>query len=450
MANIDVEATRKALKILSIKSVQRQESSRLLDLPRELRDLIYWYALVEPSKWNKRHAVGCTYLDLYGAGERPPYRISQGDNDPLWAGPGGDIESVRARACHHLCVKRKALALLRVNQQVREEAEPQFWHNNVFCFDSAENFVTIFQDLPKYVLWKIRKLSLKITAYKRVFQFRFPLPKVYPHSEAVAKRLDSMKNLADLELSPEFVDVLWYKRLCWPKLKFLRCVVMDTISYVSDGVRFSVEAGLTASLKVANHPRKSFGPHQTYCFFCWDLLAKMHDTGRVLDEAVTANRRPWQEVIRRRLECLSLTQAVRVPPSLQLTLLGGARRNVRIWGLPLPANVRAKQRRQIERAKELASSPARSAPAPVMLIDDEEGEIPIPFGRGARHWRCHKERQIQSHESRVQQRKKKAQVEAEREATRQKKAHKNSVKARGKAESEAQAERRAARKRSGR
>lgn len=456
MANLASDASCKARKILSIRFVPRNENSRLLNLPRELRDMIYRYTLVQPRKWDKRHAIGCTYQDLYGNGEILPYRISQGDKDPLWI--GSDPEALRARACHELCVKRKGLELLRASKQMHDEAGSIFWSHNVFCFENAEVFFTVFRDLPQSVLWKIRKLSLRIipdfepsNPYYLMFSFHRCRNSFYRYGTAVAKTLTMMKNIVDLELSFDVLDVLEFKNVCFLNLKTLRCVIMRTISYTSNDLRVSVDAGLTTQLDVEplrKNARQCNGHER--CFCCQEVIWKSYDTARLLEHARTISHRPWYDVIQRKLKSRTPTQTSDKRYFVHLALLNGSRQKVQIWGLPRPPNTVTKQNQKPERAKASLPSQAHSLPAPMMLIDDDEDEIQIPFGRSPRHWRCHVGRQIQRHESKVQQRKKAAQVEAQHQAARQKSVQKKSAKEREKAESEAQAERRVARKRCGR
>ncbi|CAK7270049.1 hypothetical protein SEPCBS119000_003890 [Sporothrix epigloea] len=95
-------------------------------LPRELRQRVYEFSLIEPPKWEKLHKPDCflTAQDLHSC-ERPPFINQTIIDTPL---PG----------CQ--CARRQCLNVLLVNRQVHREAAPVLWSRNVFCFTRVADF----------------------------------------------------------------------------------------------------------------------------------------------------------------------------------------------------------------------------------------------------------------------------------------------------------------------
>lgn len=117
----------------------------LLGLPREIRDQIYHYALVEPPKWKKHHQAHCEFAprdsDVL---ERPPFCLRKA----VWSDEKqGDVI---VHACR--CASRKGLGLLRANRQLHNEAAPVFWSMNLHCFSIWAQFVADVKDRlrPEY------------------------------------------------------------------------------------------------------------------------------------------------------------------------------------------------------------------------------------------------------------------------------------------------------------
>ena len=122
--------------------------SRLLTLPRELRDLIYQYTLIEPIRWDRKHAPGCYHLNL----------------DPSDAMTGG-----QRCACSH----RRGINLLYVNKTVYREATVIFYQDNTFAFgfhdfwqyssDRAKRELQALTKLPLHLARLIRHVSILFT-----------------------------------------------------------------------------------------------------------------------------------------------------------------------------------------------------------------------------------------------------------------------------------------------
>ncbi|KAH8660132.1 hypothetical protein BX600DRAFT_467287 [Xylariales sp. PMI_506] len=100
----------------------------LLALPRELRDSIYAFCLVEPPRLDRRHGALCYYSPTKPReSEEPPF-VTNSTRD-------GGVSNLICQ-----CAKRRGLTLLLANRQVFEEASPLFWSRNVLSFRDLEDF----------------------------------------------------------------------------------------------------------------------------------------------------------------------------------------------------------------------------------------------------------------------------------------------------------------------
>ncbi|KAK7921381.1 hypothetical protein PG985_009403 [Apiospora marii] len=103
----------------------RPKTFPFLQLPREIRDVIYESVLVEPPKYQRRHKATCTYSSLTPTcAEKPPFCTEEVPH--------------REHFCH--CAKRRHLAVLLANRQIYDEGSRVLWQKNVFSFCSTERF----------------------------------------------------------------------------------------------------------------------------------------------------------------------------------------------------------------------------------------------------------------------------------------------------------------------
>lgn len=102
---------------------------RLIDLPAELRNLIYRFALIDPPFWKKRHSPFCEYSarTIDDIPIPPMALIMWPTKHPLPQCP---------------CTRRQGIKLLRTCRQIHHEASPIFWSNNVFLFNKRVDFIT--------------------------------------------------------------------------------------------------------------------------------------------------------------------------------------------------------------------------------------------------------------------------------------------------------------------
>ncbi|WYZ43426.1 hypothetical protein EsH8_VI_001125 [Colletotrichum jinshuiense] len=111
---------------------------RFLNLPLELRNLIYHYALVSPPKHSLGHRPDCHFRQNHTRTSIEPlasYVLSL------------NVAIVPSQMVRYYetpvecsCAKRAALNLLLACRQVHREAAPIFWSRNVFVFDHPDEF----------------------------------------------------------------------------------------------------------------------------------------------------------------------------------------------------------------------------------------------------------------------------------------------------------------------
>ncbi|KAK2812728.1 hypothetical protein FQN50_001056 [Emmonsiellopsis sp. PD_5] len=91
---------------------------KFLQLPPELRRLIYAYVLIEPDRLAKRHSPFCSHY---------PGRSSTAPEAPPFL-----TDRYYYSKCK--CLRRQGMNLLLANRQIHAEASPVFWSKNSFDF----------------------------------------------------------------------------------------------------------------------------------------------------------------------------------------------------------------------------------------------------------------------------------------------------------------------------
>ncbi|EKG11471.1 ribosomal protein L32 [Macrophomina phaseolina MS6] len=152
---------------LRYKVMKLRLESRLLKLPREIRNQIYHHALVEPPCYLKLHDPLCSWnpnpedLDA-----RLPHSILMPHDSMIQ-------ELDRPSACPCKCPRRTALNLRRACRQIYIESTPIFYENNVFCFDKPEDLSRWIRFLPPKHRSLIRHIcALRDTSRGEVAPYR--------------------------------------------------------------------------------------------------------------------------------------------------------------------------------------------------------------------------------------------------------------------------------------
>ncbi|KAK3678359.1 hypothetical protein LTR78_001656 [Recurvomyces mirabilis] len=386
MADIDMATLPNGLRILTIHA----KGSAFLDLPRELRDLIYHEVLTEQPLWHRRHLSGCAFRDLNADCERPvfmPLNIHLEDNVP-WH----DIE-----ACEELCRTRKDLGLQRVNRQISHETEGLFWKRNTFCYDDAGMLLldigpqkpnnairnpwagTRRQTMPQSVRLKIRNLSFTSTGW---------LDGISPEiGEGILRALHNLPGLTSVELPP----TIWHKNISalngQPLPHRLQCSA-GTLRRIFVGPTYArLYLHMAKRIRASSCDREPAG-HKKRCVWCrLDALEIQLQMARWSD-------RSGHSVLGSEIDLLSgelVTRALRrsvpahpgtvAPYRMVVKPKEGVEQEVTIYGLPiLDASGRHKRQIHARLANVRASTAAlkdRRLRSALVGDDDIEDLIPV-------------------------------------------------------------------------
>ncbi|KAK8006230.1 hypothetical protein PG991_012527 [Apiospora marii] len=121
-----------------------------LDLPPEIRDVIYELVLVETPRHERRHTATCDWSKLPASHEKRSLLESIGTGSGI--GPNPPVP------CR--CAKRKNLAILSVNRQIYNESSYVLWTKNVFSFDWVKDFNYWFADISAAKRNLIRHIAI--------------------------------------------------------------------------------------------------------------------------------------------------------------------------------------------------------------------------------------------------------------------------------------------------
>ncbi|VUC29208.1 unnamed protein product [Clonostachys rosea] len=126
----------------------------LENLPQEIQALIYRFAVVEPSRWTKRHSLKCDITpSRANQMEPPPFVFSEVQLNYK------ATKMTTTTRCS--CAKRKGLSLLLVSKFINRIASPIFWSQNTFCFlDAVEFIAAVKYNLRPEHREMIRSLSI--------------------------------------------------------------------------------------------------------------------------------------------------------------------------------------------------------------------------------------------------------------------------------------------------
>ena len=200
-------------KARAILTITPSRTSRLLGLPRELRDIIYGYVLMEPTRWDRQHQPGCPWWAADGTVETPPWRLHCNGQHEL---EGTQYDSWRD--CHRLCMRRKGIGLLRASRQVAEETSAVFWEESLFCFDNAQQLTSCISSLSTSRLLSIRKLSF--LGHRRNGAGTHALVE---NAAALSHFIAKLEELRELELPRELIQHNLEMLECLKALRIFRC-----------------------------------------------------------------------------------------------------------------------------------------------------------------------------------------------------------------------------------
>ncbi|TKA79079.1 hypothetical protein B0A55_02522 [Friedmanniomyces simplex] len=373
-----------------------QQSTTFFTLPRELRDVIYTLALVEPPKWERRHQPNCPLLDPSRSWQWPVYRsthetVTEGflsrhgldgwrsplelftDSNPLTQ---SQVESCYAAGCHGPAGTSLRLA----NRQIHEESEEVFWTKNVFCFENPQLMVhhlTLCVQKGGKNKKKIKDAQMldtcatpcmPITAKgktRRLSALQLGKPDEfdlsYSEMSGVVFALHKVPNLLEVKLPSRLLvrHLKNFAQLRLPNLRFIRAGHLEDVLVGEPRVKARVDVYMSkaVTLPLCLWNSHGEGRRPSTCYACWVAL------GREMDKVLEPWLQPWRHLgvggdtvgwcIAGVLERLGKHVPVQSlhdrPFEMKVRLPGGGREVVKVFGLPVSRGAMRRLKKEMKR-----------------------------------------------------------------------------------------------------
>lgn len=389
----------KARKTLVIREPHHTKPSRLLGLPRELRDITYRLVLVEAPLWDKRHKVGCPARNPSQACERPVYRMRDDEFPEIgnryrlpWPTLAESLSEDKLEVCENLCRYRQGLSLRQANKQIRDETEEIFWSGNVFCYDHGGELVHDLGSchcfdrldgayfgyegcMPESAKSKVRRLSFR----EALPWYRVPSDKI----GRVLSALQALPNLMELELPARFLNKTAPKdfaRLDLPYLATVRAGRFDTIVVDAGSTKLDVYFSFSVTMPDC-HRREHredllrwssdhVGDSRATCSRCWNKIAAAFTAvrdwpgSRDMPSPSVYTVHDIREVARQTLEAKVPSHPADADSyTMTVCLPDGARQQVNVYGLPILDQGERQRHADLKRKEELHALRARCSNA---------------------------------------------------------------------------------------
>ncbi|KAK0944484.1 hypothetical protein LTR29_003946 [Friedmanniomyces endolithicus] len=372
------------------------QPTSFLSLPRELRDMVYTLALVQPPRWHRSHLPGCPLLDTDTPWSWPVYRSTLDTVEEEKAGGFSTPDSFRSlskrfinknrlteklvQSCYAAGRQgRPSTAIRLANRQIYHETEEIFWHDNTFCYDDQEVMLhhmtavdvqkasrkqprgrvlgqRIAPCMPDSIKGKLQHLS--------VLQLRNTCSDPW----SVISALQQLPNLVSVEMPSTLVAKVLklFSSLRLPSLRTIRaghleCVLVGDLANprVDDG-RVDLYLSKTVTLPPCSRGGHGWIEDQWVCESCRE------DLGRTAEEVLEPwlmTRWPWPLLQMERVctvhwcvselweileVCMPFQEEDGVPFEVEMRTPDGAMELVRIYGLPslsIPATPNQQQHR---------------------------------------------------------------------------------------------------------
>lgn len=374
--------------------------------------MIYDYALVEPSLWERRHQPGCPLHNADLSWERPVFRSTSeskeaeerdrrrkwshdDDSEVIQQSPLTDAE---VKICDRLCRRvRSGLNLRLACKQIFVESEDVFWKRNVFCWDDWRAFVHEIKEcgtsfnrarishhqqeegssvrrnglcMPESVKGKVRKVSL-LEPGKEV------AVRTFEDRESLVEALKGLPSLVEVELPADIVvnwvsDIMGFTAL--PALKKVKAGWLKPIPVTVAGeapVRLDLYFSKTFDVPPCCKPGELDYYLQTHhadtgmceicvggqCLSCWNKRAELReDAAREwFNPLYMEDDEP--SVVERSLKlALEALESKGVPAHtadgskyvMEVRLEDGEKEKIQVLGLPIRDAQTRKRRREEE------------------------------------------------------------------------------------------------------
>ncbi|KAF2171674.1 hypothetical protein M409DRAFT_17911 [Zasmidium cellare ATCC 36951] len=461
MATTDAttDKPKKAVKVLRL-NLYHSNPKILFDLPREIRDRVWSYALTEPTLYNKRHKPGCAFHNHAASNQIPPPLLHYTDGR-AYSQPFGTDATDLAR-CRNSCVRRQGFGLLKaVNKQIQREASDVFWANNTITFPEyiinigqRRTLIPALQAIPPAALPRIRRLALwEIEDFAGVGTYAYTRAKIFDV-------LATMPNLTHLEIPSVLLDAAEQDKIfALPKLETFRTYALRQVGlgdefipiYIAAGREFTLPSCrffACASKETPSRPK----PLAHWCVACQKTREEIFSLITTLNRH-RARWQDWTEHALVKLSRLEPAQPGEEPYTLHAKLGGQKDHEMWVWGLPIhSAATRAAEARKAAKRENLASLARKAGRAPVWYEEegfDADGDFAVIGARCAGRQRRAVEKRV-DHGKLLEERGNRLRNVAEKERVSLKKSVASLEGERRVAEEEVRGERKMAGKRSGR
>ena len=434
---------------LSLRLVANPAACHLLKLPRELRDMIWAYTLLEPRKWDRRHKPGCSWYNPILGREPPPFALTterlkyEHESSPVYF-----TDST------HECGKRRNLGLLGANRQIRDEAEQIFWPVTTFCFDGPLMFWARTEGVPS--VWsKVHKLSF--TDFRTDAETSVRL-----NGGDMFRILRQMPALRALEVPRSFVEHRMVDLMGLPALKTLKvleCELADLALWRPTDLKLWMALGrdfiVPHCYGVVHTQQQFFETSGNEWRDEWDACQVCLPAWQTLRRHACSMRWEvvgddlWAAKITERLYRKDVSQTAERALMMPVRLRGTKYcLFAEVWGLPTRP-VSEHKRLYFRRMREMTQGLVGPQTRPLVSSTSDQDAYPSK-SKSARSQRCRQHRAEVEESARVQRRVEKKIQEAKHDAAREKSERKKRKKEMKKAVEQMQAEKKAANRRSGR
>ncbi|KAK8133762.1 hypothetical protein PG984_005774 [Apiospora sp. TS-2023a] len=258
-------------------STTTERPKAFLDLPPEIRDLIYELVLIPAAP--PCHLQLVEPLTLL-RGQTP---LGEHGEHPPCAGPDIPKPSVISTSCR--CAKRKHLALLSANRQIYHEASHVLWSKNVFSFARVSSFNQWFAEISAAKRGIVRHIAIY---YAQPLIFREEVL-ADDAEEQLLLNLSQCTDLRRLDLGPGYLPEAAVATLVprLPRLRHLSMAGYVAMTRAEPGPTLPLAWGLVYN-EVRLDDDDTVGSSSSSIQSRWDSagIALWHERGAALQQAL--------------------------------------------------------------------------------------------------------------------------------------------------------------------
>lgn len=246
--------------------------SRLLQLPAELRIMIYQHVLTELPAPKRPHQPECFFYHKEWPQLDLPVLLHHAfpvEGPSALSKPVADTY----RSCKTRCLSRKGLSFLQVNRQIYIEAYLVFWKNNAIHFNDYSDFQKIINSFARVG---------PTSVLKRDLIYHLSLATVPPLPSELAR----CKNLHEITFPDDHASVIAGQIEHLPKVEKLHAFYSNSIEMAGPAV---MHIRRETSFKVTNHYIRGTSHPRFEKIYNDDLIPR----DAVIDDALIGDYVTW-------------------------------------------------------------------------------------------------------------------------------------------------------------